>query len=118
MAKRKKIQNGEGYKVSEKCRSEDRGRPQARRKEGGPRDWLGLIAGARSDAVAALAQDAGQRRFAHFDRLSAKVGTVQLQKIEGVEEGARSGGGGATGRRPRRSHRNTQPRRRSDRISA
>jgi hypothetical protein len=39
-----KIQNGEGYKVSEKCRSEDRGRPQARRKEGGPRDWLGLIA--------------------------------------------------------------------------
>ena len=31
-------------KVSEKCRSEDRGRRQARRKEGGPRDRLGLIA--------------------------------------------------------------------------
>jgi hypothetical protein len=42
--KAQKIQNGEGHKVSEKCRSEDRGRRQARRKEGGPRDRLGLIA--------------------------------------------------------------------------
>jgi hypothetical protein len=45
-----------------------------------------LIAGARSDAVAALAQDAGQRGFAHFDRLSAKVGTVQLQQVERIED--------------------------------
>jgi hypothetical protein len=37
-------------------------------------------------AWAALAQDAGQRRLANFERLSAQVCAVQLQKIEGVEE--------------------------------
>jgi hypothetical protein len=42
--KAQKIQNGESHKISEKRRSEDRGRRQARRKEGGPRDRLGLIA--------------------------------------------------------------------------
>ena len=34
----------------------------------------------------ALAQDAGQRRLAHLDRLPAQVVAVQLQQVEGVEE--------------------------------
>ena len=40
----------------------------------------------QAHAVPALAQDAGQRRFAHFDRLTPQVRAVQLQKVEGVEE--------------------------------
>jgi hypothetical protein len=41
---KRKIQDDEGHKVSEKCRSEDRGGNQAGRKEGSPRDWPGLNA--------------------------------------------------------------------------
>ena len=38
-------------------------------------------------ARSALAQDARQRRLADLDRLAAQVGAVQLQQVEGVEEG-------------------------------
>ena len=37
----------------------------------------------------ARAKDAGERRLAHLDRLSAHVGTVQLQQVEGEEKGGR-----------------------------
>ena len=38
----------------------------------------------------ALAQDAGERRLAHFDRLAPQVCAVQLQEeVEGIEEGLR-----------------------------
>ena len=40
----------------------------------------------QAHARPALAQDAGQRRLAHLDRLSAQVVAVQLQQVEGVEE--------------------------------
>ena len=36
-----------------------------------------------SHAVSALAQDAGQGRLAHLDRLPAHVGAVKLQEVEG-----------------------------------
>ena len=35
----------------------------------------------------ALAQDARQRRLADLDRLAPQVGAVQLQQVEGIEEG-------------------------------
>jgi hypothetical protein len=35
----------------------------------------------------ALAQDARQGGLAHFDRLPAQIGAVQLQEVEGVQEG-------------------------------
>jgi hypothetical protein len=35
----------------------------------------------------ALAQDARQRRLAHLDRFSAQVCAVQLQQVEGIQEG-------------------------------
>ena len=57
--------------------------------------------------------------LAHFDRLTPQVRAVQLQKVEGVEQWPWVGfcDGGATGRRrPRPSHRNTRPRRRSGRT--
>jgi hypothetical protein len=42
-----------------------------------------------TNARAALAQDAGERGLAHLDRLPAHVSTVQLQQVQGVEEGGR-----------------------------
>jgi hypothetical protein len=41
----------------------------------------------QADTWSALAEDARQRRFAHFDRLSPEVRAVQLQEVEGVQEG-------------------------------
>ena len=38
-------------------------------------------------ARSALAQDARQRRLARLNRLAAQVGAVQLQQVEGIEEG-------------------------------
>jgi hypothetical protein len=67
MAKRKKNQNDEGYKVGEKCRSEDRERPQASRKESGPRDGLSLIP--HRGAALAIACEAAYR----LEYLSARV---------------------------------------------
>jgi hypothetical protein len=37
-------------------------------------------------AVAALPQDAGERRLAHLDRLSTQIRSVELHQIEGAEE--------------------------------
>ena len=41
----------------------------------------------QADAGPALPQDAGQRRLADLDRLAPQVRAVQLQQVEGVEEG-------------------------------
>jgi hypothetical protein len=38
------------------------------------------------DAMPSLAKDACQRCLAHFNRLAAQVGPVQLQEMESVEE--------------------------------
>jgi hypothetical protein len=40
----------------------------------------------QAHAGTALTQDACQRGLAHLDRLSAQVGAVQLQQVEGLEE--------------------------------
>ena len=40
-------------------------------------------------AWAALAQDARQRRLSRLERLAAQVGAVQLEQVEGIEEGDR-----------------------------
>ena len=37
----------------------------------------------------ALPQFAGQSGLAHLDRLLAQIGAIQLQQVEGVEEGLR-----------------------------
>ena len=37
-------------------------------------------------AVPSLAQDAGQRRLAHLQRLAAQVLTVEFQQVKGVEK--------------------------------
>ena len=40
-------------------------------------------------AWSALAQDARQGRLARLDRLAPQIGAVQLQQVEGIEEGVR-----------------------------
>ena len=38
-------------------------------------------------AQPALAQNAGQRRLAHLQRLTAQIRAVQIEQVEGIEEG-------------------------------
>jgi hypothetical protein len=70
--------------------------------------------------VLGLPKDARERRLADLDRLPPQVRTIQLQQVEGVQEGlgARYGGGGANWKvvNPRSSQQTTSPSKRQDRT--
>ena len=51
-------------------------------------------------AMPAVAQNAGERRLAHLDRLPAHVGAVQLQQVERIQERTRLVLTAAQGGRP------------------